>query len=396
MLTCEKLIKFDLLEEAEKNLLNTEPVRFLEFLNIFQEIKSIDQFIKDSPSFPGSTDKIIRSEMISIIGATLAIEGTVMDRDEIERTFEKVDAGAALQRKEQEVENSRKVYRFIIEFIQNNKDKIIYSEQLIRQLHSYFTENLNYLSNKPGEYRSDFNVTFGQDRKESLCQTRTDIDEAMHNFVEWLNKPCAGILSSNVFTKAIMAHYYLVEIHPFGDGNGRTARALEAMILLAHGINNYCFWSLANFWSTNKEQYIAHLHNIRVTLNPLEFLLWGLHGYKQEIITIKGRVLTKVKQLMLLDYVKYLYLTKKDYKPANRINPRIVDLIQLLIKKGRVPIKKFYSEEGALLYKKSSQSTKVRDFQRMADLGLIRLSKENEIDYIEPNYQLLETITYSV
>jgi Fic family protein len=391
-LTCEKLMEFNLVEDVEKSF-NTDLV--IKFISTLNDIETIDKFIKDSPAFPGSTDKIMRNELVSIVGATLSIEGTVLDKDEIEESFKKAKGGEHLRRKEQEAENSRKVYIFIKDFVKRHKDGFAYSESLIKQIHSCFTCNMNYLSNVPGQYRSNFIATFGYPRKESLCRTGTEIEEAMGKFVNWLNKKEDGLLSRNIFVKAIMAHYYLSEIHPFGDGNGRTARALEALILYAHGVNEYCFWSLANFWSAHKDQYLSNLHDIRVTLNPTDFIIWGLDGYKDELTIIKGKVLKKVKQLMLSDYVHYLFRNKKHEKV--KINHRIVDIVQLLISQGRIPINKFMSSpEVIALYRNASSSTRVRDFQKMAERDLIKIEKIENETFIEPNFQLLERLTYNV
>ena len=337
-LTCERLIKFDLVESLE-NELDKETI--YKFMKILSEIQNIDSFIRDSPSFPGSAEKIIRDELISVIGATLSIEGTMLEREEIEEGIKKAEGGQQLKRKEQEAENSRKVYQFLMDIVRDNIEGFEYSEPLIKQVHTYFTDSIDYVSNVPGLYRTNYNVSFGEPRKGSLCRTQSEIELAMKYYTNWLNKKEGGPLSGDQFVKAIMAHYYLTEIHPFGDGNGRTARAIEALILYAHRVNDYCFWSLANFWSSHKDQYLHHLHEIRQTLNPINFVLWGLEGYRDEIKSIKGKVLKKVKQLMLSDYIQYKLRNKKDEKV--KINQRIVDVLQLLILWGRIPLKKFLS-----------------------------------------------------
>jgi len=391
-LTCERLMEFNLFEQAEKNI---DSKLLFRFFSIFQEIESMDQFIKDSPSFPGSTDKIIRSELINVVGATLSIEGTVLDKEEIEESFKKAEEGKPLHRKEQEAENSRKVYKFIKEYIYPHRDSFEYSEAVIKQIHRYLTEDMNYLSNVPGQYRSNFIATFGEPRKQGLCRTESEIEEAMQKFVNWLNIKGEGTISQSIFVKAIMAHYYLTEIHPFGDGNGRTARALEALILNANGVNDYCFWSLANFWSLHKDQYLDHLHSIRVTLNPTDFTIWGLEGYREELTRIKGKVLKKVRQLMLSDYVHYLLRNKKHEKI--KINHRIVDIILLLIRRNKVTVEKFFSSpELTALYRNVSTSTRVRDLNKMILIGLIKIDKANGESFIEPNFQILERIHYNV
>ncbi|PKN37170.1 MAG: hypothetical protein CVU62_11225 [Deltaproteobacteria bacterium HGW-Deltaproteobacteria-2] len=385
-LDCNRLTKFDLVEEIEKES-SVETIK--KFYSTINEIEKIDQFIKDLPSFPGSTDKIIRGELISAIGATLSIEGTVLDKEEIEETFRKADLGEALKRNEQEAENSRKVYSFIKEFVKNNSTGFEYSESLIKQLHSYFTADMNYLSNTPGQYRSNFIATFGVPRKESLCRTQSEIEDAMRNFISWLNNKSDGILSHHIFVKAIMAHYYLSEIHPFGDGNGRTARALEALILNAQGINNYCFWSLANFWSSHRDQYITYLDNIRETSEPTAFILWGLDGYKEEIKKIKDKVLTKMKRLMLKDYVQYLFRDKK--------NKRIISVINILIGTGKIQIKKFNDlPEIQALYTKKNPSTKFRDYKKMIEEGLINLEEIENETFIEASFKILDSISYNI
>lgn len=394
-LTYEKLIQYDLIEKFEKSLLEEGKASLvLDYFNTFQEIRSIDQFIKDSPSFPGSTDKIIRSELVSAIGATLAIEGTTLKREEIEESFQKAELNEKLRRQEQEAENSRRVYVFLQELVTDYEEKFEYSEQIIKQIHKYFTENIDYPSNTPGDYRGDFQVTFGTPRRKSLCKTRLEVETAMKKFIDWLNTSESGLLSSNTIVKSIMAHYYLTEIHPFVDGNGRTARALEALVLYVNGINNYCFWSLANFWSTNKDKYIIHLGNIRSTCNTWDYLIWGMKGYLDELNRIKELVLKKVKQLMLIDYANYLLKNKK--RQMIKINQRIVDVLHLLIRSGQVPFDKFQSSpEVVALYRNVSTITKYRDFKKMGELGLIGFRK-NDTLYIEPRYQILERLRYGI
>ena len=391
MLTCERLTKFDLFEACEAEMGKNKMV---EFLMILQDIAVIDQFIKELPSAPGSTEKIKRNELVSVVGATLSIEGKTLAESEIEDSFQKADKKELLDRREQEAENSRLVYQFIARFVFDNCNNIVYEERLIKQIHKEFTNNMNYLSNVPGEYRNNFETTFGEPRKASLCRTLSEIQEAMWGLVNWLNsKETGGTLSKEPLIKAIMAHYYLTEIHPFGDGNGRTARALEALILLANNVNVYCFWSLANFWSSNKELYLTHLHNIRQTFDPCEFIMWGLQGYREEIKRVKNRVLKKVKQVMFDDYLHYLLRTKRT-QPI-KITERIIDVIQLLERKAPIPLTKFFgSPELTAIYRKEKPATRTRDFKIMTGHKLITMRGDDDI--LEVNYALLDTVVYNV
>ncbi len=59
------------------------------------------------------------------------------------------------------------------------------------------------------------------------------IELLMRRFVEWLNSPHNAELHPVDF--AALAHYKLVYIHPFVDGNGRTSRLLMNLILMKSG-----------------------------------------------------------------------------------------------------------------------------------------------------------------
>jgi len=391
-LDLEKLSKLDLEKDLEKRLFeDKKQEQIFDFINTFREIRIADQFIKECPSYPRSTQEIIRRELTSVVGGTLAIEGTILREEEIEESFQKAGLQKKLKDKEQEAQNSRKAYKYIIDVVDNHEDEFVYSEEHIKQIHQYLTENVEYVSpNVPGQYR-DLKARFGEPQKYSFCKSKVDIEAIMAKFINWLNKKSSEFLSSNIIVKAMMAHYYLTEIHPFGDGNGRTARAVEALVLYVNKINTYCFWSLANFWSANRDKYLIHLGNIRSTCDPWEFLIWGTKGYLLEVQRIKDLVLKKVKQLMLKDYVSWLLRNKK-------IRPRIFGVLMLSISSGKMPFDKFMSSpEIMTLYAQRELSTRYRDFKKMEKtLGLIRIFKEDGKKFIEPNFQKLETLVYEV
>jgi Fic family protein len=395
-LNLKKLSQFDLVEEFERSFLADENNRkqFVDFLRIMQEIINADSFIRDCPSFPGSNQTIVERRLSSAVGATLAIEGTMLKEEEVKESFRKADLQQRLKGKEQEAANLRETYKYIINLVRKHEGEFIYSEEHIKKIHYYVTDKIECDSpNVPGQYR-DAPASFGQPRKMSFCESRADIEAIMPKFINWLNKEDSGILSSNRIVKAIMAHYYLTEIHPFGDGNGRMARALEALILYANNINTYCFWSLVDFWEANRDEYFMRLGEIRSTCDPWDFLVWGTKGYLDKITETKDLVLKKLKRLMLQDYVRWLFFTKK------RIHRRVFGVLMLLISCGKMRFKEFLSSpELMTLYANRAESTRYADFKKMEDkdmLGLIRIYREDGEKFIEPNFEKLEELEYSV
>ncbi|MHC4436825.1 MAG: Fic family protein [Planctomycetota bacterium] len=388
----EILNKFDLEKKLEKDIFNDETRRdrLTVFLNTLLEIRVEDRFIRDCPSFPESTKDIFEKELVSAVGATLAIEGTNLGEEEILESFQKADLKQALKQKDQEASNTRDAYTHIIDIVKNRQGNFVYKENDIKDIHEHLTTNIDCVSpNVPGQYR-DMRASFGNPRKYSFCRTEDDIEMTMSNFVNWLNKEEQGILSSNPFIKAIMAHYYLTEINPFGDGNGRTARAVEALVLYANGINFYCFWALARFWNLHRDKYLVYLSNIRDTCDPWELLTWGIEGYLRELRRIKGSILSKVRKLMLQDYTRWLLHKKK-------ISKRISGVLMYLIDAGKMPYKQFLSSpQITTLYSNRKINTRYKDFNKMEkDINLIRFSKVEGEKFIEPNFQKLDQLVYS-
>ncbi|CAG9855377.1 unnamed protein product [Phyllotreta striolata] len=60
-----------------------------------------------------------------------------------------------------------------------------------------------------------------------------DVPDLMESYVQWLNSEDAQ--SMHPVRYAALAHYKLVDIHPFTDGNGRTSRLIMNLILLKAG-----------------------------------------------------------------------------------------------------------------------------------------------------------------
>lgn len=151
-LSYSKLIQYDLLEGIEANLTNNQK-KFFEFFEIYQNLIAADRFIRDCPSFPDSNETIIRDELVSAIGSTLAVEGVIIKEEEIKEAIQKSTFTDNLQKRQQEVLNSKNVYDYIINtvstFRREQKGEFVYKDEHILNIHKTFTENINYIGNKP-------------------------------------------------------------------------------------------------------------------------------------------------------------------------------------------------------------------------------------------------------
>ena len=82
----------------------------------------------------------------------------------------------------------------------------------------------------------------------------------MKKFVKWLNSKDASKL--NPVLAAGISHYEFVRIHPFIDGNGRSARALASLILYLRGFDTKRFFALDDYYDSDRQSYYKALQSV--------------------------------------------------------------------------------------------------------------------------------------
>lgn len=90
-----------------------------------------------------------------------------------------------------------------------------------------------------------------------------DCEYLLEKLCNWLNGdsflPGKELDIASGILKAIIAHLYMAWIHPFGDGNGRTARLMECQFLLSCGIPMAAAHLLSNHYNQTRTEYYRQL-----------------------------------------------------------------------------------------------------------------------------------------
>ena len=90
-----------------------------------------------------------------------------------------------------------------------------------------------------------------------------DCEYLIEKLCNWLNGdsflPGKELDIASGILKAIIAHLYMAWIHPFGDGNGRTARLMECQFLLSCGIPMVAAHLLSNHYNQTRTDYYRQL-----------------------------------------------------------------------------------------------------------------------------------------
>ncbi len=97
-----------------------------------------------------------------------------------------------------------------------------------------------------------------------------------------------------VIVRAAMAHLNLAMIHPFKDGNGRMARALQTMVLAMEGILAPAFSSIEEYVGRNPQDYYAVLAEVgqgawHPERDPLPWIRYCLIAHYRQAQTLLRR-----------------------------------------------------------------------------------------------------------
>ena len=152
-----------------------------------------------------------------------AIEGNTLTRKETQLVIEENLTSSSKPLKNYiEAVNHAKAFNKILQFIENNEH---ISEKAVLNLHKIILTGLDDIN--AGFYR---NCRVRISGSNSILPNPLKVPELMIDFYNWLEE----VIEEEPLT-AIMAHLKFVSIHPFTDGNGRTARLLMNAILLKYG-----------------------------------------------------------------------------------------------------------------------------------------------------------------
>lgn len=152
-----------------------------------------------------------------------AIEGNTLTRRETALVIEEEITSSPKPINDYlEARNHAKAYEYILELAEKN---VLPTESIILNLHKLILSGIDDLN--AGFYRA---VRVRISGSQTILPNPLKVPELMQNFAKWLLTS-----QDNPIHKAIETHYRLVSIHPFIDGNGRTARLLMNLILIENG-----------------------------------------------------------------------------------------------------------------------------------------------------------------
>ena len=198
----------------------------MDFKSLTQKKAQLDQFRNKgsglSPALVANLDDWFRVELTY---TSNAIEGNTLTRQETALVVEKgLTVGGKSLKEHLEATNHASALDWVRHLVGGRKKTV--SEKDILSIHNLILKGID--DTNAGHYRD---VAVRISGSNVILPNPIKVPDLMDKFCRWLKKP----LTSHPVEFAAEAHYRLVTIHPFTDGNGRSARLLMNLILLLHG-----------------------------------------------------------------------------------------------------------------------------------------------------------------
>jgi len=345
---------------------------FEELQPLIIEARILYETVKDLPILPELASALEQELIRRSIFGTAAIEGNPLTEEAVGLIISDTESINVKKRAEREIANLKTAYD-LIKGWQTAKDPFKVTEDIIKEFHALITRKVDVEYNNPGHYRNHI-VKVG-DRQHGGIYTPPkclpDIEKLMNEFSEWINGPEALNLYPPI--RAALSHYYIGLIHPFGDGNGRTARIIEAAILKLSGIK-YVPIMLSNFYYKNIDDYFwAFSNSIKNKENNITpFIKFALQGFVESLKEIKERIIYIIRKFTLRDY--YDFLKKKKH-----ITLRQHDLLVMLLDYNKpVNIKDLFGEAPfEILYRNVGERTARRDLKKLSE-QFLNVTEDNK------------------
>ncbi len=222
-----------------------ESSRMLDELQRARE--TLDQYRDVPDAYAGE----LRRHAIALsVHYSTRIEGNTLTLEQVESLLRGRQIAAPVSQ-QQEALNYREAMQYA-QVVANAASPRI-TEETVKTIHFLVTKSLPGGYN-PGQYRFVQNFVINSATQRPLFRPPPPdrVQPLMEEYLQWLNTPREGLPP---YYRAALAHLNFVAIHPFDDGNGRTARILEALVLYLAGYRSQELVSLEAYFGRDTQGY---------------------------------------------------------------------------------------------------------------------------------------------
>ena len=299
------------------------------------DIAAARELILNASLLPQWEVKLRKEAIVKMAHHSTSIEGNPLTLEQVKNLLAGKEI-SAWDKDKREIINYVKVLEFIDKLGEKGIENI--TEEIILKMHHFTTQGI-LPEDKSGRYRKvPVAVVNGYGRVIFQPPPENRVANLMKDFVLWLN----SVQTQELYPVLLsgISHYEFVRIHPFVDGNGRTARALATLILYLKGFDTKRFFALDDYYNENRGKYYAALQT--VDQKTLDITLWleyfcegvavSMARVKEAILELsfdrrlkekRGQIFLNERQRKVLKYLQTnLKITTKEYQNMFNVSER--------------------------------------------------------------------------
>ena len=337
--------------------------------------------LSGTPLAPAVAEALHQHALVRGAQATVAIEGNTLTVEQV-RSIHAGEFTAPPSRayQEREVRNVLEAFGRIDDLVIGDGDLRL-SAELICDMNRWVLDGVDPdAATEPGAIRTH-SVLVGS----YVGPPARDCWHLLERLAAWLDgddfRPSSGDSDErrDAFARAVLsallAHLYIAWTHSFADGNGRTARLLEYLILARSGMVPLAAANLmANHFNLTRDRYYARLAAASRERDVLGFLAYGIEGLLDGLVDHSAAVRA---QHLGLAWQSYVAETMARF-PTSPASERQHTLVMALEPDTRIPRSDVagLNPQLAQMYARAGPRTLARDLNRLQCAGLIEVSKE--------------------
>lgn len=237
------------------------------------EIEACRQKVSDLPVTVALLDRLRKSARLISTHYSTQIEGNRLTQDQVQEVVLQGGTFPNRERDEQEVRNYYRALDYVDALFDDEGEL---TERHVKTLHGLVMTG----KEKPTRYRDGQNVI--RDSASGgivyMPPEAKDVPQLMKELIAWVNaEQVSHELPAPIM--AGLAHYQFATIHPYYDGNGRTARLLTNLLLHQTGYGLKGIYSLEEYYARDLGAYYEALsvgpsHNYYMGREAADLSVW--------------------------------------------------------------------------------------------------------------------------
>lgn len=334
------------------------------------ECQSKCEHIARVPLRPDVSEMLFKVYLAKGALASTAIEGNTLTEQQVLQHLEgQLSLPPSQQYLQKEVDNIVKACNETLDLISQGRIPELNSER-IKKINAQVLDGLplpDYAM--PGKTRT-YPVTVGSYRG----APEADCDYLLNNLCDWLNgdqfKAREGLEIATAILKSIVAHLYMAWIHPFGDGNGRSARLIEFEILISSGVPAPAAHLLSNHYNQTRAEYYRQLERASSSGGDINaFVSYAIQGFLDGLRTQLDLIWDQLWDITWRNYVHEL-LGREAGRTSTRRRHLALDLSR---QNKAVQLSELVNVSPRITkaYSNKTQKTISRDVRELVDRGII-------------------------